>query len=157
MDYVIGLGANLGSPRRQLIEALERLEREGLRLLRSSMVYESEAVGPPQPPYLNAAVRVATALVPAELLALLHRVERALGRVRAERWGPRTIDLDILWCEIEVTTPELTIPHAALRERWFALKPLLEVAPELVSTFGPDLAKFEPTPSGQPFWPPGCP
>jgi 2-amino-4-hydroxy-6-hydroxymethyldihydropteridine diphosphokinase len=80
--------------------------------------------------FLNAALSLDTALDPIALLEALLEIERALGRVRRERWGPRTLDLDLLWSGSRVLTrPELTIPHPRLRERTFALRPLLDVEP----------------------------
>jgi 2-amino-4-hydroxy-6-hydroxymethyldihydropteridine diphosphokinase len=87
--------------------------------------------GPPQPEYLNAAVLLAFDGAPLELLDALLAIEARLGRVRAERWGPRTIDLDLLWIDgVAVEDARLEVPHPRLRERAFALVPLLEVAPE---------------------------
>jgi 2-amino-4-hydroxy-6-hydroxymethyldihydropteridine diphosphokinase len=93
-------------------------------------LYESEAVGPPQPDYLNAAVRGLYEDNAEELLRRLLVLERAHGRERRERWGPRTLDLDILWISnVEVSLPDLVVPHRHLGERGFALLPLLDVAP----------------------------
>jgi 2-amino-4-hydroxy-6-hydroxymethyldihydropteridine diphosphokinase len=103
--------------------------------------------------FLNAAIRLSTSLDPAGLLAALLGIEQKLGRVRRERWGPRTIDLDILWIEgTVVDSGDLTVPHPELRRRAFALRPLLEVAPQaadprdgtpyhqVLATLEPDLA-----------------
>lgn len=128
--YVIGLGANLGDRRATLRSALFALEELG-RLVEVSSLYESPAVGPPQPDYLNAAVLLSSLLGPFELLAGLARIEQAHGRERRVRWGPRTLDLDLLYGpELEVNEPELTVPHPELAKRAFALVPLLDVAPE---------------------------
>lgn len=141
VDYVIGLGANLGS-RRANLEAALALLAASLRVTRCSPIYESAPVGPPQPDYLNAAVRVQSELDAHALLARLLAIESLLGRERsaAERWGPRTLDLDVLWAEQPVHSESLVIPHAHLGERWFALAPLLDVAPELQAEYGPALA-----------------
>src|SRR5260221_14597632 len=93
--YVIGLGANLGDRLRTLQSAVIALETQG-KLAAVSHLYESAAVGPPQPDYLNAAVLLESVLSPAELLTGLLAIERAHGRERRERWGPRTLDLDLL-------------------------------------------------------------
>jgi 2-amino-4-hydroxy-6-hydroxymethyldihydropteridine diphosphokinase len=132
VDYVIGLGANLGSRRASLEAAIAMLEKVG-SVTRVSALYESEPVGPPQPRYLNAAVRIASALTPHALLAQLLAIEALLGRTRSatERWTARTLDLDVLWAEQPVHSATLSIPHPRLDERWFALAPLLDVAPEL--------------------------
>lgn len=126
--YVVGMGANLGDRLGHLRLAASALLRfEGARF---SAVYETDPVGPPQPDYLNAAVAFESALLPRSLLHVLQGIEAELGRVRRERWGPRTIDLDILWSdEHTVHETELCIPHAALRLRAFALVPLLELVP----------------------------
>jgi 2-amino-4-hydroxy-6-hydroxymethyldihydropteridine diphosphokinase len=96
---------------------------------RSSRVYETEPVGgPPQPEYLNAVVEVETELSARALLAACGAVEDELGRVRAERWGPRTIDVDVLtFGEDEIDEPGLTVPHPRMHERAFVLVPLLEL------------------------------
>lgn len=103
-------------------------------LIGSSRVYESApAGGPPQGPYLNAAVLLRTSLPVRAILDRALAVERSLGRIRPDpvRWGPRTIDLDVLWVEGEIVSePDLQVPHARLRERPFALRPLLDVAPD---------------------------
>lgn len=97
-------------------------------------MYETEALvlagAPPQPKYLNAAVLLETDLEPEALLDRLLEIERAHGRERREKWGPRTIDLDILWIDgVTHATEKLVVPHPHLRERAFALRPLLDVAP----------------------------
>jgi len=99
----------------------------------ASSVYETAPVGPSQPDYLNAAALIETELAPEELLDALLAIERAMGRVRPspKDWGPRIIDLDVLWIEdVAVRSDRLTVPHGHLRERAFALLPLLEVAPD---------------------------
>lgn len=150
-DYVIGLGGNLGDRLQTLRAAVARLRATpGVTVLACSAVYESEPLAPPagnaapgappQPRYLNAAVAIASALPPRALLDALLAIEAGLGRVRRERWGPRTIDLDLLWGRDAVCEPGLTVPHPALAERWFALLPLLEVAPGLAARYAPVLA-----------------
>ncbi|HYQ18354.1 MAG TPA: 2-amino-4-hydroxy-6-hydroxymethyldihydropteridine diphosphokinase [Polyangiaceae bacterium] len=128
-QYVIGLGANLGDRLATLRSALAALARYG-SVVAVSDVYESAAVGPPQPDYLNAAVLLESALAPALLLEVLLGIERDHGRERRERWGPRTLDLDLLYSpDLVVRTPELALPHPELTRRAFALRPLLDVAP----------------------------
>lgn len=131
LDVVIGLGSNLGDRRRNLEQAVERLTRVGL-IEAISGLYESESVGAAGPKYLNAAVRLCTSLEdPHDLHGRLAEIETSLGRERRERWGPRTLDLDLLWirgCALE--TPRLTVPHPRLIGRSFALVPLVEVAPD---------------------------
>ena len=130
LDAVIGLGSNLGDRRDYLTRAARRVARFG-DVARASAIYETKPVGIPQPEFLNAALRVCTRSSPEDLLDRLLEVEQSLGRVRRERWGPRLIDLDILWCAgVVVRTERLVVPHAELRARPFALLPLLDVAPE---------------------------
>jgi 2-amino-4-hydroxy-6-hydroxymethyldihydropteridine diphosphokinase len=132
---VIALGANLGDRAATLHAAVAALRADpGLTVLAESPHYETPpAGGPPQPDYLNAAVLLATALPARVLLDRALAIERTLGRVRPDpiRWGPRTMDLDLLWIEGEVHhEPGLEVPHPRLRERPFALRPLLDVAPD---------------------------
>lgn len=133
LDVVIGLGANLGARRETLRRAVAALGASG-GIRGVSALYETAPVGgPPQPEFLNAAVRLCWAAQPPELLARLLEIERSLGRERRERWGPRTLDLDILWGRGLVwKSSELTVPHPRLREREFALRPFLDVAPDAV-------------------------
>lgn len=126
--YVIGLGANLGDRLLTLKSALRGLAQRGT-ILAVSDVYETGAVGPAQPDYLNAAVLLETSLAPTELLHALLGLEKAHGRERRERWGPRTLDLDLLYSPgLLLTTPELSVPHPELTRRAFALLPLIDVA-----------------------------
>lgn len=144
----IGLGANLGERARALQSALDALARApGVVAVRAvSPLYETEPVGPPQPRYLNAAARVETTLAPDALLDALLAIEAAHGRARRERWGPRTLDLDVLalWDVergelVRVEGPRLVVPHPHLLERTFALAPLLDVLPELEPLWGASL------------------
>jgi 2-amino-4-hydroxy-6-hydroxymethyldihydropteridine diphosphokinase len=128
----LGLGSNLGDRLAHLQQAVDALDADAAtRVDAVSSVYETEPVGgPPQDTYYNLAVRIATRRRPRRLLALCQRVEADLGRERRERWGPRTIDVDILlYGDRRVTRRALEIPHPRLEERAFALVPLLEVAP----------------------------
>jgi len=108
--------------------------RPGLSVERSSRVYETDPVGgPPQPDYLNAVIEVETSLSPYELLAACMGVERRMGRVRDEQWGPRIIDIDILtYDEERVDEPDLVIPHLRMHERAFVIVPLMELDPDPV-------------------------
>lgn len=128
IDFVIGLGSNLGDRRTLLASAVAAVG--GLGALRGvSALYESAAVGPPQPDFLNAALRLHTAVGANSLLQALHAIERSHGRVRRERWGSRTLDLDILWAHgLSIDEPLLVVPHPRLEERAFALLPLIDVA-----------------------------
>jgi 2-amino-4-hydroxy-6-hydroxymethyldihydropteridine diphosphokinase len=135
-DVVVGLGANLGDRRTTLEAAAADLGRLG-RVVGRSPLYETEPLGPPQPIYLNAAVRLDCRLQPLALLDELRAIEQKAGRVRRERWGPRVLDLDILWVAgLALRSEELTIPHPELCRRAFALIPLLDVAPEAISPEG---------------------
>jgi 2-amino-4-hydroxy-6-hydroxymethyldihydropteridine diphosphokinase len=129
----IGLGANLGDPRRQLAEALAQLAAvEEVEVLKVSRFYLNPPLGPPdQPWYVNAAAQLRTRLEPEELLRVLRQVEENLGRVRGERWGPRIIDLDLLlYNGVIMSGPELVLPHPEMHRRAFVLIPLAEVAPQ---------------------------
>lgn len=131
----VGLGANLGPREATLLRAVDLLAAEpGIEVLELSSLSETEPVGvTDQPAFVNGALALETELPPRELLDALLRVERELGRVRSgERWGPRTIDLDLLlYADEVVDEPGLTVPHPRLHERRFALEPLAELEPEL--------------------------
>jgi len=131
----VGLGANLGGREDSIRRAVRLLgEADGVEVVSVSTLRETEPWGPvEQPSYLNGAVELETELGPRALLELLLDVERRLGRVRTERWGPRTIDLDLLvHGDRVVDEPGLTLPHPRLHERRFALEPLAELAPDTV-------------------------
>jgi 2-amino-4-hydroxy-6-hydroxymethyldihydropteridine diphosphokinase len=132
IDAFIGLGANLGDRTETLRAAVEQLAREpGFLLRATSGVYETEPVGPPQPRYLNAVVRIGTLLSPRATLRRLLEIEELLGRVRREHWGSREIDLDLLlYGDRIVAEGALRVPHPRLHERAFALVPLVEIAPD---------------------------
>jgi len=130
---ILGLGGNIGDPERAMVQALDRLHANPvIRIEAVSALYETPPWGKTdQPRFLNAAARIDTSLVPRDLLEAVLAVERELGRDRTERWGPRTIDIDILlYGEIAVDEQGLTVPHPRLAERIFALAPLVDVAPE---------------------------
>jgi 2-amino-4-hydroxy-6-hydroxymethyldihydropteridine diphosphokinase len=127
---VVGLGAHLGDRLATMRRAADEIDRRSLTTRRSH-VYATAPVGPPQPEFLNAAMFVAYDAAPGDLLAALLAIEAKLGRTRALRWGPRTIDLDILWIEgVSVRTEGLAVPHPHLTERAFALAPMLELVPD---------------------------
>lgn len=139
----LGLGSNLGDRLDFLQRAVDLLDADPkIDVDVVSTVYETEPVGGPvQEPFLNIAARVRTRRSPLRLLRLCHEVEGTLGRVRAERWGPRTIDVDILlWQGRVVATRSLQIPHPRLAERPFALVPLVEVGPGMRMPDGTSLA-----------------
>jgi 2-amino-4-hydroxy-6-hydroxymethyldihydropteridine diphosphokinase len=131
----LGLGSNLGDRLTNLQGALDLLQAEpGLRVAASSRVWETVPVGgPPQPDYLNAVIGVETDLSARDLLEVAHRVEARLGRVRKERWGARSIDVDLLlYDEESIEEADLVVPHPRLRERAFVLLPLLELAEDVI-------------------------
>jgi 2-amino-4-hydroxy-6-hydroxymethyldihydropteridine diphosphokinase len=130
----VGIGSNLGEREINLGRALELLSAEdGIEVSAVSEIRETEPVGPvEQGPFLNGAARLETSLAPRELLERLLAVENRLGRVRTERWGPRTIDLDLLLYGNErIDEPGLTVPHPRLHERRFVLEPLADLDPTL--------------------------
>ena len=131
----LGLGANLGDCRASLRRALRLLAHlEDTQLLRVSSFYETPPWGnEKQPPFLNACAALETRLSPLVFLRRAQRIERALGRVRKEHWGPRTIDIDLLFAEgFESAVPELRLPHPYIHERAFVLLPLTEIASGLI-------------------------
>jgi 2-amino-4-hydroxy-6-hydroxymethyldihydropteridine diphosphokinase len=130
----VGIGSNLGDREAYLSRAIELLSADdAIEVSGVSEIRETEPVGPvEQGPFLNGAVRVLTALAPRELLDRLLGIEQQLGRVRRERFGSRTIDLDLLLYGNEVVDePGLTVPHPRLKERRFALEPLSDLDPSL--------------------------
>jgi 2-amino-4-hydroxy-6-hydroxymethyldihydropteridine diphosphokinase len=125
----IALGSNLGDRLGNLQSAVDGLAgARGISMVRTSRVYETAPVGPPQPDYLNAVVLVETSLSARELLEACLAIEKAMGRERKERWGPRTIDLDLLlYGREDIHEPGLVVPHPRMHERGFVLAPLLEL------------------------------
>lgn len=135
----LGLGTNLGDRRAFLREAVDAVPD----LTTVSSVYETEPVGgPEQGAFLNIVVELHTALEPYELLEVCRSLERAAGRERRVRWGPRTLDVDVLWIDgVTMSDDELTVPHPRMYQRNFVVVPLLEIAPDLdgeVITLGYD-------------------
>jgi 2-amino-4-hydroxy-6-hydroxymethyldihydropteridine diphosphokinase len=128
----LGLGSNLGDRVRYLRDAVATLHEVGPA--RVSPVYETDPVGGPddQGPFLNLAVELITDRSPRDLLGVCHRLEAAAGRVRDVHWGPRTLDVDVLWVEgATVDEPDLVVPHPHLLERRFVLAPLHDLSPDL--------------------------
>ena len=145
----LGLGANLNAPRKQIHAAVAALKAlEDVEFVCVSHDYASKPMGPQdQPDYVNAVACVKTALMPEQLLDLTQAIELEHGRVRKEqRWGPRTLDIDILLFGNDVIdTPRLTVPHYGLTEREFVVYPLLEIAPTLVLPNNQSLADITKT------------
>lgn len=132
---VLGLGSNLGDRSETIGRAVKALAAApGVRILGTAPLYESPPFGgPAQGDYLNSAALIAASLSPREVLELALGIERTLGRIRPDpvRWGPRTIDVDVLWIEgVVIDEPGLVVPHPGLAERPFAVRPLLDLAPE---------------------------
>ena len=147
----LGLGSNLGDRRAHLRRAVDQL-RAGSRspVTAVSRLYETEPVGGPaeQGPYLNVVVQLAVApdADPYRLLDECHRLEAAAGRVRSVRWGPRSLDADVVWIDgVVLEDPELTIPHPRWRERRFVMAPLGELAPDLADEASVEAAFGEVT------------
>lgn len=134
----LGLGSNLGDRSRNIHGAMEALVRNpGVQAVRLSPLYETAPVGPvAQGPFLNAAAVVTTTLSPHDLAALLRQLEQDAGReplAQRQRWGPRVLDLDLLlYDDLILDSPDLTIPHPRMHERWFVLRPLADIAPQVV-------------------------
>ncbi len=130
----IALGANLGDPQQQLRQALAALAcTPGIVLRQTSRFYRSAALGPAgQPDYCNAVCVVDTSLSADALLTRLQAIENAAGRIRSERWGPRVLDLDLLWMDgVASDTPRLQLPHPQAHLRAFVLVPLADLLPNL--------------------------
>ena len=128
----LSLGSNLGDRRQHLSQAIESLPD----VVAVSPVYETEPVGGPggQGPYLNLVVELHTPIAPRALLSICHRIEANAQRVRGERWGPRTLDVDILWMDgVTMADEALTLPHPRWKDRRFVLAPLRDLAPDLVT------------------------
>ncbi|WP_088241772.1 2-amino-4-hydroxy-6-hydroxymethyldihydropteridine diphosphokinase [Calothrix rhizosoleniae] len=130
----IALGSNLGNSLEILEAALEILSQtSGIILQSKSSWYQTKAIGPPQPDYLNGCALLRVKMIPKLLLKALLDIENQFGRVRQERWGPRTLDLDLLLYEnLILDTPTLQIPHPRMSDRPFVLVPLAEIASDWV-------------------------
>lgn len=142
----ISLGSNLDNPRKHVQTALIELAAiKNTKLIKSSKLYETDPMGPQdQANYINAVAKLKTQLEPIELLDELQAIEAKHGRVRTEeRWGPRTLDLDIqLFGDLILNTPRLIVPHYGLKQRQFVLQPLYEIQPDLVLPCGEQLIQL---------------
>lgn len=133
VDAYIGLGSNLKQPMQQVQSAVDALSQiVDCQLIKCSSWYQSEAIGPEgQPDYINGMVHLKTALSPHVLLDALQAIENSHQRVREVRWGPRTLDLDlILYGDQVIQTDRLTVPHPEMKHRNFVLLPLIEISAE---------------------------
>jgi 2-amino-4-hydroxy-6-hydroxymethyldihydropteridine diphosphokinase len=145
----LGLGSNLGDRWSHLRRAVDQLRAgSAVPVTAVSPVYETEPIGGPeeQGPYLNLVVELAVAptVDPYRILEECRRLEAAAGRVRTVRWGPRTLDVDLLWIDgVTLDDPELTVPHPRWRERRFVLVPLADLAPDLVDRAAIEIAGGE--------------
>ncbi len=134
-QVLIGFGSNLGDSVQVCLAAIDRLcNHPQIRVLKSSSFYRTQPLMlAEQPWFINGVVLCETDLSPEDLLGVIHQIEKDFGRDRQIRWGPRTLDLDLLsFGDREISLPSLTIPHPRLHERRFVLEPLLEIAPEWV-------------------------
>lgn len=136
MEVIIAFGANLGEREETIELALSLIEELVGQIKLTSRLYETEPLLDPenpiheQPMFINGVVQVETTLTPEELLSTLQEIERELGRVKTLRWGPRTIDLDIIAIgDLVINTPELVVPHPEMHKREFVLEPLAEILP----------------------------
>ena len=158
MHAYLALGSNLGDRAENLQRAVDGLNAEpGVKVVASSGVWETDPVGgPSQGDYLNAVIGVETDLSPHDLLGACQRTEALLGRVRHVRWGPRTIDIDVLLLDsLTIDDADLEVPHPRMTERAFVLMPHLELAPDAALPDGPPLAGAHPDAGvARPFGPP---
>ena len=139
MKAVVAVGANIGNPQEQMEIAIQLLKQATHVLAVSSFYRTTPVGGPDQPDYINAVLLLESELPAMDLLSLLHGIEKSLGRERIERWGPRTIDLDLIqYGALLSSANELMLPHPRAHERRFVLEPWFEVEPQaILLTHGP--------------------
>ncbi|AUC62012.1 2-amino-4-hydroxy-6-hydroxymethyldihydropteridine diphosphokinase FolK [Cyanobacterium sp. HL-69] len=130
----IALGSNLGKSKDTLQKAVEIIQSAPqIDLIRCSSWYQTKPIGPAQPDYINGCITINTSFNPSELLSFLLKIEQKFGRERKEKWGARTLDLDlILYDDLLIDLPNLKVPHILMRERAFVLIPLAEIASQWV-------------------------
>jgi 2-amino-4-hydroxy-6-hydroxymethyldihydropteridine diphosphokinase len=151
MIATLALGANLGDRLGALQRAVDLLAEHGVVASASSRVWETEPIGGPrgQPAFYNAVIRANTDLEPRAILGAAHAVEAALGRTRDVRWGPRTLDIDVLLVDdVMSDDPALTLPHPRMTERAFVVLPLLDLVPDPVLPDGRRILDL-PAPAGE--------
>ncbi len=153
-DAYIALGSNMDSPHQQLDSALEALaQHPNMQLVAVSNRYQTPPIGPQQPDFINAAAQLSTDLSPLDLLDALQTIEQQQNRVRNIHWGPRTLDLDILFYNnlvgdslvgdsLVIESERLTIPHPRIGERAFVLVPLMDLNPQLALPSGETVAQL---------------
>jgi len=153
-DVYIALGSNMDSPHQQLDSALEALaQHPNIQLIAVSNRYQTPPIGPQQPDFINAAAQLSTDLSPLDLLDALQAIEQQQNRVRSIHWGPRTLDLDILFYNdlvggspvgdsLVIESERLTIPHPRIGERAFVLVPLMDLNPQLTLPSGETVAQL---------------
>ncbi len=135
VEVILGLGANLGDRLSALQQGVDIISRDpAVRAVAVASVFDTDPVGgPEQPDYLNSALRITTTLSPAEVLGLAQEAEVELARERSVRWGPRTLDVDVInYGSFVSADPDLTLPHPRARERGFVLVPAAQIAPDVV-------------------------
>jgi len=131
----LGLGSNLGNKKQNIIKAIDSIKAAtGIKLLDKSELYKTKPFGVKnQPDFINVAVKIRTSLDAGKLLETMLNMEKRLGRIRRKKWGPRTIDIDILYYGNKVIRRrKLTVPHPLMHKRYFVLKPLAEIAPRKI-------------------------
>lgn len=131
---ILALGTNIGNKEQNLKTALEQLELHGIIVKQASKIYETEPLGPQnQDDYLNMAIDVETKLEPLELLQTLKKIEKNMGREKTIHWGPRIIDIDIIFYnDVVIESKELTIPHKEMHKRNFVLEPVIEITKDTI-------------------------
>jgi 2-amino-4-hydroxy-6-hydroxymethyldihydropteridine diphosphokinase len=146
----VGLGSNVGDRLEHLRRAVAELQTsDGIEVVATSSVYETDPVGPPQPDFLNAVVEIDTSLAAAELLSRLKAIEQTVGRVARERWGPREVDLDLLlYGDETIDTDDLTVPHPEMYKRAFVVVPLRELDPSLAKEIDSTGVRYAHPPNG---------
>lgn len=136
MDHLVyvAFGSNLGERKENILSAIDFMEKKHMEFLRISSMYETEPYGvKEQPKFINCAALIKTTYAPMELMDMLLDIEKALGRVRTAKWGPRVIDIDIIFYDNKIINfVDLIIPHPDMQNREFVLKPLAEIAPDYI-------------------------
>ena len=131
----LGLGSNVGDRQNNIEHAIDELSKYDICVEKTSSIIETDPIGPPQRKFLNAAVKATTVFSPEELLRIIKKIEKNLGRVKTIHHGPRIIDIDILlYDDIKINSEILTIPHPEIFKRDFVIQPLKEIYPKIIET-----------------------